>query len=662
MKIFIMCMLAVSMMICSCGNGTSKDTHQAGSDGQANVYNDATLRQICEYRCDGNTAELVKMFFSEYPEYRKAAISAVGCMRDSMAIVSLATLLSDPDVDIRTLAVFAIGQTCHPVAEKYLLDALSQKQPDVVIAAILVALAKCGGVEALKTVENLDIPHSNVVLISALSRALCLFAQRGLISVNTSQTAISILCDTTIHEKARTIAAQYFGIGATDFSLYTDEFVSAYRNSHLVSTKANIMLALGKCHNQRAFMLLKSVVSNDSTDYRVMMNAIAALDNYPYEECKPYINTLLHSNDEKVSYSAAQYIYRNGQSADAHEYMELSRDVQGWQTRTTLLSAALRYSDNKENIANGIKSGFDVAQNIYEKASLLKALETDVTNFRFVENHTFYSDDEMIRTEGLKTLVKMYESPEFARYAASLLETTGEKLRDEFAIIFKTAVQNGNTDMVAVAASAIARHSEIAEYYINTFFLNQALAACVLPRDADTYTTLVKAIKEVNGQDIKKDKVSGYYKPDWDYLRTIPQGQELVLTTRSGDIIIRTNINAAPMAVANFMKLVDDGYFNNSKFNGVNVRKIESDGSLSSFDRDKTVMIPQESGLDEMDEGIVALESSALNNSYTTHWLIMTGPDALMDGNYSVIGTVVAGMDVVYSICTGDEIISIKRR
>jgi cyclophilin family peptidyl-prolyl cis-trans isomerase/HEAT repeat protein len=660
MKVLIWYALAISILTCTYGCHSQEEEAAAGD---ANIYNDPTLRNICELRCAGSTAEIAKYFTSEYPQYRKAAVSAVGSMRDSMAIVPLATLLNDNDIDLREEAAFALGQTRHPAAEKYLLDANFDAQPSNVKAAILVALGKCGTQKAFEMVRDYKEPHNNVTLVSGKARSLCWFAKRGMYSVATSQSAISIMCDTVLHEKARTIAAEYFGTCNADFSVYTDEFVSAYRNAKLVPNKANIVLALGKCHNARAFSILKSIVEDENCDYRIVLNAIAAFENFPYDECEPYIMQLLKSYDEKIASRAAQYIYNRGIPADAKKYLDYSRNVAGWQTRTTLVAAALKYSVNKANISQRIQSGFEASQNIYEKAALLRALENDLASYSFVEEYTFYkNDNEFIGVEGIKTLINMFESENFAQYAREVKLTTGDDLYDIFGVILKKAMQNGNPPMVAAAAETMSRHHEFAAKFLNTYFINQALSQCTLPRDADTYMTLRNTLMAVTGQECEPYEAESAAKPDWEYIQNIKQGEEIVIATKKGDITVKTDVNNAPLAVSNFLKLVDEGYFAKSQFNNITSLHIENRGSLSSFDINKTVMIPSELTQTEFEEGTVALNTSALNNSCTTHWFVMLTPDVFSDGGSTVIGIVTDGIDAVHNINTGDEIISIRRK
>ena len=656
-----MCALVLSMMITSsCGERrTSADDGNAIAE--TNIYTDATLRKIYELRCAENTAELIKFFSNEFPEYRKAAVLAVGTMKDSMATVAAASLLSDTNEEVREAAVFTIGQIGHNAGEKYLLEDLSKEQNNVVISSIYEALGKCGTENALEKIEAVADTISDITVISGVMKGFCHLASRGFYSINSTQFAIKILTDTTIHEKIRGIASEYFAISNADFGNLTDNFIKVYQSSKLLYTRKNLAIAFGRCHNERALNFLKEIITNDSTDYRVTINSIIALENYPYEDCKQEIVEKAKSYDDKIAAYAAQYLYHKGIKADSSEYLELSREVPGWQTRTQLLAAALKFTNNKKNISASIKSGFEVAQNIYEKTALLRALECDFSSYSFIENQSFYSDNEMLRTEGIKTLIAMYENPEFEKYSKFRKKNYNENLVEEFALIFKKAIQNGNTQMVALAAKAIANHKEIAEYYINTFFLNQALNNCVLPRDADTYMILIQAIKDVNGQIITPPQHVIGDVPDWVYICTIDPGEKIAINTQKGEIVLKTDINNAPIAVSNFMKLVDKKYFDNSCFTNISTAYVENKGSLTGYDENMSIMIPTELTNVIFDEGTVALVTTALNNSTATQWFIMLAPATIMDGTSSVIATVVDGMEYVHSLNTGDKILSVKR-
>lgn len=658
-KIFSICLLAAMTVLYSCNGGTTEPESDGPAEG--NIYNDLTLRNIYELRCEENSAELIKYFSDNLPQYRKAAVLAVGSMRDSMSTVAAASLLTDEDEEVREAAVFAVGQIGHKAGEKYLLEYLKKDNEPSVQAAILEALGKCGGEKSLEAIERVRILHSDNDLVLGEIKGFCFLAKRGIFSVNGTQKAINILCDSSLHEKIREVSSEYFAVCNTDFSLYTDEFIKVYKSVEYVPTKENIANALGKCHNERAFNFLKNIIEDEKTDYRVTLSAIKALENYPYADCKELILRQLNSFDEKISSYAACYLLNKGIKADSSLYLELSRDVAGWQTRTCLLATALKYSSFKKNIAKSIQSGFEASQSIYEKAALLRSLETDISSYGFVENQTFYSDNQLLMVEGLKTIIKMYENPEFEKYAKFQKLMTGENVIEDFAMIFKKAVQNGNSQMVALAAEAIASHEEIAGSYINTYFLNQALSNCILPQDADTYIVLIDAIKKVTGQIIKpvSSPITGVL--DWDYICRIKPGEKIVISTKKGDITLKTDVNTSPIAVSNFLKLVDQKYFDNSSFTNISTSYLENKGSISGFDETQSFMIPSELTNTVFEEGTTALFTTALNTSNATQWFIMLTSKSVFDGTSPVIATVTDGMDCVHSLNTGDNIISISR-
>lgn len=658
-RILTICLLAAVTVFNSCNGGGSGTENNAPAAG--NIYNDMTLRKIYELRCEENSAELINFFSDNLPQYRKAAVLALGSMRDSMATVAAASLLSDEDLDVREAAVFAVGQIGHIAGQRYLLDFLKKDNEPSVRAAVLEALGKCGGTKALEAIERVRILHSETELVLGEIKGFCFLAKRGIFSVNGTQKAINILCDTTLHEKIRSVASEYFAICNTDFSLYTDEFISVYRKASFVPTKENIANALGKCHNERAFSFLKSIIEDEKTDYRVVLSAIKALENYPYADCKNLILKQLQSYDEKVSSYAACYLLNKGVKADSTLYLELSREVAGWQTRAYLLGTALKYSSNRKNISKSIQSGFEASQNIYEKAALLRSLKSDISSYSFVEDQTFYSDNQLLMVDGLKTLIDMYESEEFERYAKFQKMMTGENLVEEFALIFKKAVQNGNSQMVALAARTIAKHNEISGCYVNTYFLNQALSNCILPQDADTYMVLADAVKKVNGQEIKQtiSPITGVL--DWDYVCRINPGEKIVISTHKGEITLKTDVNSSPIAVSNFLKLVDQKYFDNSCFTNISESYIENRGSFSGYDENQSFMIPAELSDFVFDEGTAALFTTALNTASATQWFIMLTSKSVFDGSSPVVATVVDGMDCVHSLNTGDNIVSIRR-
>ncbi|MCQ2250150.1 MAG: peptidylprolyl isomerase [Bacteroidales bacterium] len=654
MKGFLASVMAVVVFaICGCGNNTNTE------DTVSNLYNDATLRQISDLRASRRGVDLVKYCTSQYPSYRAAGAMALAALHDSMAIYTLAPMTGDQDNVVRTAALFAMGEIGHPEAEDYILKNGIDMQPDDVKAAAIVALGKCGGAKSLKYIEELSISHSNAILVSAQCRAMCWMASRGMYSIQTHQKAIEYICDTTIHESARAIAAEYFGICDAELSLYTDEFARALGSATLINNKTNLILALGKCNNQRSRQILKGFLDTPGTDIRIIRNVTDALQNFQYKDCKETMLSLLNSDNGMIAIQSADYLLQHGIAADSTLYWNLSQSKLDWKPRTRLLAAALKFSNNKQPISDGIMSGFDITPNPYEKAALLSALKYDLNCISFVENNTFYHSLPAVRTEGVRTLVAMYESPEFKDFAARKLKNEEHNVEKDFAVMFKNIITNGNSQMVAIAADFLTRHSELNEYLSNTFFINQAINKCQLPRDIETHKLLVDALKSVAGVDMShecnySDTIS------WSYVSQIKPDAEVEVSTSKGKFVIRTDVNNAPVAVSKFLKLAEQKYFDNTCLYGNITNRISNRGSESLFDENQSVMMPSELQNTDLEEGSVILSTSKLRESYATQWEIMLYPSAIMDGTATVVGKVVSGMDVVLSLNTGDVVNSIS--
>jgi cyclophilin family peptidyl-prolyl cis-trans isomerase len=169
------------------------------------------------------------------------------------------------------------------------------------------------------------------------------------------------------------------------------------------------------------------------------------------------------------------------------------------------------------------------------------------------------------------------------------------------------------------------------------------------------------AIKKVTGQIIKpvNSPITGVL--DWDYICRVKPGEKIVISTKKGNITLKTDINTSPIAVSNFLKLVDQKYFDNTCFTNISTTYLENKGSFSGFDETQSFMIPSELSNTLFEEGTTALFTTALNTSNATQWFIMLTSKSVFDGTSPVIATVIDGMDCVHSLNTGDNIISITR-
>ena len=141
----------------------------------------------------------------------------------------------------------------------------------------------------------------------------------------------------------------------------------------------------------------------------------------------------------------------------------------------------------------------------------------------------------------------------------------------------------------------------------------------------------------------------------------------VVLQTSMGDITIKLFDEKAPKHAANFRKLAKENFYVGTTFHRVIPGFMIQGGDPNSKDDDRSndglggpgYTIDAEIGVSH-DRGVIAAarQGDAVNperRSNGSQFYITVAPAKFLDGQYSVFGTVVKGMDVV------DKIVAVPR-
>jgi peptidylprolyl isomerase len=146
------------------------------------------------------------------------------------------------------------------------------------------------------------------------------------------------------------------------------------------------------------------------------------------------------------------------------------------------------------------------------------------------------------------------------------------------------------------------------------------------------------------------------------------------VTTNRGLIVLQLEFEKTPMTAANFVGLAEGTIKNEALpertpfFNGTKWHRVvpghviqcgvPKDGKGES----PGYQFPNEIRLPELNHGRAGMVNMANDGPHTNdcQWCIMLGDRSYLDGNYTVFGHVVQGMDVVLKIVQGDEIKSVK--
>ena len=136
-----------------------------------------------------------------------------------------------------------------------------------------------------------------------------------------------------------------------------------------------------------------------------------------------------------------------------------------------------------------------------------------------------------------------------------------------------------------------------------------------------------------------------------------------VLKTNLGTIVFRFFEKDAPLHVANFKKLANSKFYDGTTFHRVIPGFMIQGGDPNSKDSDRSndgtgnagYTIKSEFNQNKHLRGTVSMARAQDPNSASCQFFICVAPSPFLDGQYSVFGQVVEGMDVV------DKIVSVKR-
>ncbi|WP_273760570.1 peptidylprolyl isomerase [Bartonella sp. ML70XJBT.G] len=141
----------------------------------------------------------------------------------------------------------------------------------------------------------------------------------------------------------------------------------------------------------------------------------------------------------------------------------------------------------------------------------------------------------------------------------------------------------------------------------------------------------------------------------------------LVLSLKNGDVVIRLRPDLAPKHVAQIKKLTREGAYNNVVFHRVIPDFMAQTGDVKfgkkggvDFDLKRVGMggsnypnIPAEFSKQPFKRGTVGMARSQDPNSANSQFFICFADAAFLNGQYTVVGEVIKGMDVVDQIKKG---------
>ncbi|MCC6723546.1 MAG: peptidylprolyl isomerase [Saprospiraceae bacterium] len=629
-------------------------------------YTNSTYQAIYDLKDRGQTDSLIRYFKSKDATVRYMAVMAFASLKDSTAIDSLSSMLSnDVEESIRIAAAYSLGQIGNVKAQRLLLEGFDRGDTAGVYknvnAAIMEAIGKCGTKEMLDNLAGITTyTLKDTALMVGQAWGIYRFAMRESVSAIGTAKMLDFATGSKYPTEVRFVAANYLSRAKRIDLTNGDSLIGpALAREEDYRVRMALAIALGKTKTVRAANALLYQY-NIERDYRVKCNILRAFGNVDYALVKATVYNALSDPNLPVAVTAANFFIDNGVAEEAGTYWEIAKQPgRKWEVATAMYAAASKhlpygFEETRKYLNWEIKRRFENAASPYEKAAALDALSQYGWNYRYIRDAGYPSEFIAVRTASVKALANIASMRNFNGFFGG-----GAAARSELRDCFTDAISTGDPGMMAEAAIALRDSSaNFKSVFDSVVVLENALKKLRLPQEIETYNELKKTIEFFKGTKYSTPtKPKFTHKIDWKIITDFKPGTRVNIKTKKGSISLDLLVDEAPGTVSNFLELIKDKYYNGKNFHRV-VPNFVVQGGCSRGDGyggPNYAIRSELSNLRYDQEGYVGM-ASAGNNTESAQFFITHSPAPHLDGNYTIFAKVAAGMDVVHKLEIGDII------
>ena len=598
------------------------------------------------------------------PSLRYLAAMSFASVRDSSAIDSISRLLDDSNVDVRAASAYALGQSRSNKASRYLIRAFRQKDTadvnNIGNANILEAIGKIGDKEMLSHLSTISTyRNTDTLLLEGQARGIYRFALRGIFSEEGTSKMIELLDDSRIPHSVRLVAANYLhrtnGLNLSQYKLKLIDKFTSERNPHI---KMALATALSRTSDLEVLPYLINHLKIED-DYRIKVNIIRSLRNYPYIQVVDEVIKYLDDADPRIGYAAANFLVQNGNPNDALVYREFLQDSMKNNVKSELYMAVLThlphyYRNTRRNIRDELKQLIDSTNDPYVKASYIKCLGNDNESYTLLNEIKNQDDHPIVQSTAVAALGQLVTDDQFVFTHKS----NSTRVKKEIYDMLVESISSGDVGMIAAASITLADEKAAMNEVVDSLDqLENARLTLNLPKDIEAYRALSRAIAHLKGEKYQDLNPAFNHPINWSLLNQVNDSSLVVVKTNKGNFSFRLFTNEAPGSVLNFVDLVSKDFYDNNVIHRV-VNNFVIQAGCPRGDGYGSLNYSIRSDLFQSyydDEGYVGM-ASAGNNTECTQWFVTHSPTPHLDGNYSIFGKVTEGMEVVMKLEIGDTI------
>lgn len=629
---------------------------------------ESDVRRVIDLQDRRALDTLASLLNDKDPTIRYHVAVALASVGDSSSVAPLAPLLQDPVEAIRVAAAYALGQTGANASVQPLIAAFDPwdtlGHSARLNATILEAVGKTGDAENLADIARVKTyaPKDTVYAVGQ-ARAIFQFAQRGIVDSVATLRMVALLATEDAARQARLTAAAYL-VRTKDirYDTLVLEMVTSLRNETDPEIRMALASAVGKTRNPLAMTSLLGLLPLEK-DYRVRVNMVKALSFFNYPEVKEGLRKAMQDSSAAVGMSAAETLQKIGDPQESQEWLQVARGLKDPWVRAQLYRTLSRMCPvalpaTRSAIQNDLKQALASARNPWLKGALLAAYGQFAWNVNYLREEWSRARHPYVRSSAMEALKDISDRADFYTVFGSSAWSVRRNLGEFFAMALRSS------DAGSVAISAVALRTPTAGYRQflrpDSSFV-RAMQNCALPRDIETYNEVATSRAFFRGVKPTLGQIPYTHPIDWALIDKLKPNSRAVIKTSKGSVILVLHPQRAPGSVANFIELVQKGFFNGKVFHRV-VPNFVIQGGCPRGDGygalDYTVRSELwESRFDR--SGLVGM-ASAGRHTEGTQFFITHSPAPHLDGRYSCFGEVEKGMETVHAIMPGDTIQQIE--
>lgn len=657
-------MLFIGLLFLSIHSCVPPNERQAISMGAS--YNNPEVRKILQFQDSQKTDSLLPYLQSKSTLLRYHATKAFASMKINNTSDHLIKLLKDPDLEVRAMAAFSLGQIGNEKSETALISAFTGRDSlgvnNIYNQNILEALGKCGSKTTLKNIASVvSYRVTDHLLLLGQMRSIYRFGLRNIFDNAGTQTALNYVVNSAYPEKVRIIAANYLSrFKEASIDGLNDKILPILESDDNPNIRMALANAAGRGGNNGAYLKKLISINDQEKDYRVRCNITRSLSNFEFDSIKSHVFKLINDPNLHVAGLASEIIGKKGIKEELYVYKGLINETQDWKIKTKLYQSLFKaspvfYSKFKNELAAEMMPKLYASTNPYEKAEYIKALGHDPYQYINIANLMSRATSSVEKNAIIDALGNILIHPDFVKaYGSKFGEVKYYILN-----FMKNQCLTGDVGLISSAAVYLKKPDIVAKEFIrDSSWIENTKAKLKLPRDIEAYNEILQVQSMFTDSTYESYKVPFNHNIDFRELEINGDSIKIVMKTTKGNITMLLFSSLAPGSVSNFIKLCTSDFYDNKIFHRVVPNFViqagcprgDGFGSLDYTIRSEFDQIYYDR------EGYIGM-ASAGNHTEGTQFFITHSPTPHLDGRYTIFGKVLEGMDVVHAIHVGDKII-----